>query len=123
MDSNYAVYCGIDVGKGEHHAVGLTAAGKKIYDKALPNDEAKLRAVFDRLASHGSVLVVVDQPNTIGTPDRRKQTPETRSSSPFAARTMPHTLRRVDTGDEALAELEVLVGFDDDLAGEATRVS
>ncbi|MGC4773029.1 IS110 family transposase, partial [Micromonospora sp. DT44] len=40
-----------------------------------------------------------------------------------AARTLPHTLRRVDTGDEALAELEVLVGFDDDLAGEATRVS
>ncbi|MBA8963706.1 transposase [Rhodococcus percolatus] len=39
------------------------------------------------------------------------------------ARTMPHTLRRVDTGDETLAELEVLVGFDDDLAGEATRVS
>ena len=36
---------------------------------------------------------------------------------------MPHTLRRVDTGDEALAELEVLVGFDDDLAGEATRIS
>ncbi len=33
-----------------------------------------------------------------------------------AARTLPHTLRRVDTGDEALAELEVLVGYDDDLA-------
>jgi transposase len=31
------------------------------------------------------------------------------------------TLRRVDVGDEALAELEVLVGFDDDLADEATR--
>ncbi|SCG68044.1 Transposase [Micromonospora halophytica] len=40
-----------------------------------------------------------------------------------AARTLPHTLRRVDVGDEALAELEILVGFDDDLAGEATRVS
>lgn len=40
-----------------------------------------------------------------------------------AARTLPHTLRRVDTGDETLAELEVLVGYDDDLAGEATRVS
>ncbi|GAA4263888.1 hypothetical protein GCM10022255_112510 [Dactylosporangium darangshiense] len=40
-----------------------------------------------------------------------------------AARTLPHTLRRVDTGDEALAELEVLIGFDDDLAGESTRVS
>ena len=36
---------------------------------------------------------------------------------------MPHTLRRVDTGDEILAELGVLVGFDDDLAGEATRIS
>ena len=34
---------------------------------------------------------------------------------------MPHALRRVDAGDEALAELAVLVGFDDDLAGEATR--
>jgi hypothetical protein len=40
-----------------------------------------------------------------------------------AARTMPHTLRRVDTGDETLTELGVLVGFDDDLAGEATRTS
>jgi len=40
-----------------------------------------------------------------------------------AARTLPHTLRRVDTGDETLAELEVLVGYDDDLAGEVTRIS
>jgi len=36
---------------------------------------------------------------------------------------LPHTLRRVDVGDEALAELEVLVGFDDDLAGESTRLT
>jgi transposase len=40
-----------------------------------------------------------------------------------AARTLPHTLRRVDVGEDALAELEVLVGFDDDLAGKATRIS
>lgn len=39
-----------------------------------------------------------------------------------AARTLPHSLRRVDTGQETLAELEVLVGFDDDLAGESTRL-
>lgn len=38
-----------------------------------------------------------------------------------AGRTLPHTLRRVDVGDEALAELEVLVGFDDDLAGDGHR--
>jgi transposase len=40
-----------------------------------------------------------------------------------AARTLPHTLRRVDTGDDTLAELEMLIGYDDDLAGEATRIS
>ena len=40
-----------------------------------------------------------------------------------AARTMPHTLRRVDLGEETLAELKVLVGFDEDLAAEATRLS
>ncbi|MDR7304553.1 transposase [Haloactinomyces albus] len=40
-----------------------------------------------------------------------------------AACSMPHTLRRVDVGDDTLAELEVLIGFDDDLAGEATRLA
>ncbi|WP_042424590.1 IS110 family transposase, partial [Streptacidiphilus anmyonensis] len=40
-----------------------------------------------------------------------------------AARVMPHTLRSVDVEDETIAELEMIVGFDDDLAGEATRVS
>ncbi|GAA2682368.1 Transposase [Actinosynnema pretiosum] len=40
-----------------------------------------------------------------------------------AARGLPHTLRPVDVSDEALAELDVLVGFDDDLAGEATRIA
>jgi hypothetical protein len=40
-----------------------------------------------------------------------------------AARTLPHTLRRVDAGDEAFAELEVLIGYDDDLAAECTRIS
>jgi len=40
-----------------------------------------------------------------------------------AARSLPHTLRPVDVGDNALAELDVLVGFDDDLAGEATRIA
>ncbi len=40
-----------------------------------------------------------------------------------AARTLPHTLRRVDVGEQTLAELKGLVGFDDDLAGEATRLS
>ncbi len=36
---------------------------------------------------------------------------------------MPRLVPRLDTGDEALTELGVLVGFDDDLAGQATRTS
>ncbi|MCD2147557.1 IS110 family transposase [Gordonia paraffinivorans] len=151
MDPTYAVFCGIDVGKGEHHAVGLDPAGTRLFDKALPNDEAKLRAVFDRLAEHGPVLVIVDQPNTIGAlpvtvaracghavaylpgltmrrvadlyPGQAKTDARDAFIIADTARTMPHTLRRIDVGDEALAELGVLVGFDDDLAGEATRIS
>ncbi|GGU46215.1 hypothetical protein ACH4HG_41020 [Streptomyces coeruleorubidus] len=38
-----------------------------------------------------------------------------------AGRAMPHTLRALDGEDETVAELEMIVGFDDDLAGEATR--
>jgi hypothetical protein len=38
-------------------------------------------------------------------------------------RSLPHTLRPVDVGDDALAQLDVLVGFDDDLACEARASS
>jgi transposase len=40
-----------------------------------------------------------------------------------AARTMPHTLRRVGTDDDTLAELTVLAGYDDDLAAQSTRLT
>lgn len=36
---------------------------------------------------------------------------------------MPHTLRSLELTDEVTAELTVLVGFDEDLAAEATRTS
>ncbi|WP_350246429.1 IS110 family transposase [Rhodococcus sp. D-6] len=151
MDTSYAVFCGIDVGKSDHHAVGLDTAGGRLFDKALPNDEARLRAVFADLAVHGPILVVVDQPNTIGAlpvtvaracghdvaylpglsmrrvadlyPGQAKTDARDAFIIADTARTMPHTLRRVDVGDETLTEFGVLVGFDDDLAGEATRVS
>ncbi|WP_435278101.1 IS110 family transposase [Rhodococcus yananensis] len=151
MDTSYAVFCGIDVGKSDHHAVGLDTAGGRLFDKALPNDEARLRAVFADLAVHGPILVVVDQPNTIGAlpvtvaracghdvaylpglsmrrvadlyPGQAKTDARDAFIIADTARTMPHTMRRVDVGDETLTELGVFVGFDDDLAGEATRVS
>jgi transposase len=146
----YAVFCGMDVGKGAHHAVALDAAGKRLHDKELPQDEAALRTLFDKLGAHGPVLVVVDQPNNIGAlpiavardagchvaylpglamrriadlhPGQAKTDARDAYVIAEAARSMPHTLRRVDVGEAALAELDVLVGFDDDLAGEATRL-
>lgn len=60
------VFVGIDVGKAEHWATALTRDGRKVFDKALPNDETRLRDLYERLTGHGPVLVVVDQPATIG---------------------------------------------------------
>lgn len=60
------VFLGVDVDKGAHHAVALDPTGKRLLDSALPNDEAKLRALITKLKEHGRVLLVVDQPATIG---------------------------------------------------------
>lgn len=58
----FAVFCGLDVGKGEHHATALNTEGGRLYDRPLPNEEAALREVFTTLTEVGRVLVVVDQP-------------------------------------------------------------
>uniref|UniRef100_UPI002FE1D31D IS110 family transposase n=1 Tax=Burkholderia orbicola TaxID=2978683 RepID=UPI002FE1D31D len=58
------VFVGVD--KGQHHAVALDRNGKRLYNKALPNDEAKLRTLIAELKTHGRLLFVVDQPSTIG---------------------------------------------------------
>lgn len=146
--SPYAVFLGLDVGKESHHACGLDRDGERVHDKPLPQDEAKLRELFTRLTERGRVLVVVDQPATIGAlpvtvarelgvdvaylpglamrriadlhPGNAKTDARDAYVIAEAARSMPHALRRVDTGDEALADLEVIVGYDDDLAGEVT---
>ena len=151
MTSDYAVFCGLDVGKDAHHVVALDRSGKRLDDRGLPQDEARLRELFGRLQAHGPVLVIVDQPATIGAlpiavarhvgcevaylpglamrriADLHPGSAKTDARDAYviaeAARTMPHTLRRVDVGEETLAELGVLIGFDDDQAQEATRIS
>uniref|UniRef100_UPI003FD739A5 IS110 family transposase n=1 Tax=Streptomyces luteireticuli TaxID=173858 RepID=UPI003FD739A5 len=145
------VYLGLDVGKGEHHATALTPVGKRVFDKRLPNTEPKLREVFAKLqAKHGTVLVVVDQPASIGAlplavardmgcsvaylpgltmrriadlyAGEAKTDARDAAIIADAARTMPHTLRNLAPSDETIAELEMIVGFDDDLATESTRI-
>ena len=57
------------IGKSEHWAIALSRDGRKIFDKDLPNDETRLRALYDKLADHGNLLVVVisSPPASIGT--------------------------------------------------------
>lgn len=149
MTTEYDVLLGLDVGKSAHHGCALTPTGGRLYDRELPQDETALRAVIEELQLHGSVLVVVDQPNTIGAlpiavardcgatvaylpglamrkaadlyPGRSKTDSRDAFIIADTARTMPHTLRAVDWDSELLSALKVLAGFDDDLARESTR--
>ena len=147
----YAVFCGVDVGKAAHHACALDVSGRRLHDKALPNDEASITGVLSRLAEHGKVLVVVDQPASIGAltiavarslgidvgylpglamrrladvfPGEGKTDARDAYVIAETARTMPHALRRVGTDEQTLAELSVLAGYDDDLAAQSTRLT
>jgi len=145
------VFVGVDVGKGAHHAVALDRKGKRLLDSALPNDEAKLRALLGKLKEHGSVLLVVDQPATVGAlpvavaraegvlvaylpglamrriADLHAGESKTDARDAYiiaeAARSLPHTLRSLKLADSQVAELTMLCGFDEDLAGQITQVS
>jgi len=145
------VFVGVDVGKGAHHAVALDRKGKRLLDSALPNDEAKLRALLGKLKAHGPVLLVVDQPATVGAlpvavaraegvlvaylpglamrriADLHAGESKTDARDAYiiaeAARSLPHTLRSLKLADSQVAELTMLCGFDEDLAGQITQVS
>ncbi|WP_454112681.1 IS110 family transposase [Microbacterium aurum] len=144
------VFVGLDVGKGEHHAVALDRTGKKLYDRPLPNDEKRLRTVLSELQRGGVVLLIVDQPATIGAlpiavaqatgalvgylpglamrriadlhPGEAKTDARDAAIIAETARTMPHTLRSIQVTDEQVAELTMLCGFDDDLGAQITQV-
>jgi transposase len=145
------VFVGLDVGKGEHHAVALDKAGQRLFDKALPNDEKKLRELIGGLKRHGTVLFVVDQPKTIGAlpvavaydegvlvgylpglsmrriadlhAGEAKTDARDAAIIAEAARSMPHALRSLSLVDEQVSELSALCGFDDDLATQITAAS
>ena len=144
-----AVFIGIDVGKSEHWATALNQEGRKVFDRALPNEEDLLREVYQRLQAKGQVLVVVDQPATIGalavavaqdmgitvgylpglsmrriadlTPGSAKTDAKDAAVIAGAARSMPHTLRAISTSDEEAAALSMLTGFDLDLARQVNQ--
>ena len=143
------VWLGIDVGKTEHWATAVDINGNQLRSSTLPNDEAKLRQLYTDLSQHGQVLVVVDQPATIGAlavavaqamniavaylpglsmrriadlyPGNAKTDRRDAYIIAQAARTMPHTLRTLRPLDEDEAELGMLTGFDEDLAKQITQ--
>jgi len=145
------VFVGVDVGKGVHHAVALDRKGKRLLDSALPNDETKLRALIGKLKEHGPILLVVDQPATVGAlpvavardegvlvayppglamrriADLHAGEAKTDARDAYiiaeAARSLPHTLCSLKLADSQVAELTMLCGFDEDLAGQITQVS
>ncbi|MGP5666589.1 IS110 family transposase, partial [Glutamicibacter arilaitensis] len=128
ITTDIEIFLGLDVGKTDHWACAVTQDGTKIWNKTLPNDEAKLTAVYQKLLALGHVLVVVDQPATIGAlavavaqhlgipvaylpglsmrriADMYPGTAKTDEKDAFiiadAARTMPHTLRSIQVSDE-----------------------
>ncbi|WP_331747346.1 IS110 family transposase (plasmid) [Streptomyces sp. NBC_00853] len=146
------LFLGLDLGKEFHHAHGLTGQGKTVHDRRLPNTEPKLRELFEKLvAKFGAVLVVVDQVANIGAlpiaaarasgcriaylpglsmrraadlyPGEAKTDARDAFVIADTARTMPHILRAVDRDDEKLAELTMITGYDNDLAGEVNRTT
>ena len=151
MHDGYGVFLGLDVGKDDHHAVALDPDGKRLHDAALPNDEARLRAAVRQARpltaecwswstspprsapcrSRSPGRAGIKWPTCPGLAMRRiadlhPGTAKTDARDAYviadAARTLPHTLRaRRHSATRRLAELEVIVGFDDDLAGEVTR--
>ena len=137
--------------RSEHWATALSRQGRKVLDRALPNDEERLRALYKKLADHSNLLVVVDQPATIGalavavaqdmgitvgylpglsmrriadlTPGSAKTDAKDAAVIAQAARTMPHTLRAISTSDEDAAALSMLTGFDLDLARQVNQTA
>lgn len=143
------VWLGLDVGKQSHHACALDRHGKRIVDKPLGQDEAQIRELLACPGGHGNVLLVADQPNTIGSlplavardmgvavgylpgsamrkaaqllPGDAKTDARDAYVIAFTALHMPDTLRDAGSDDETMARLKVLAGFDDDLAFECNR--
>ena len=141
----------MDVGKAEHHAVALDRRGRVLLDRSLPQDEERLRELIAGLQARGPVLVVVDQPATIGAlplavaralgaavgylpglamrriadlhPGEAKTDARDAAIIAEAARSMPHALRSLRVDDEQVAELVMVTGFDQDLARQVNQTS
>ncbi|TDU30530.1 transposase [Arthrobacter sp. JUb115] len=137
--------------KTDRWACAVTTGDTKIWNKTLPNDEAKLTKICQELRVKGTVLLVIGQSATIRAlavavtqhlgitvayfarayhaPHRRHVSGHglNRRKDAFiiadAARSMPHTLRSIQVSDVDEATLAMLTGFDLDLSRQITQIS
>jgi transposase len=147
----FTVIVGLDVGKHQHHAVATDRQGTVLVDRIVANEEPALGALLDDLEAIGAVLVVVDQPASIGAlpvaiaqqrgltvsylpgrtmrqvagtfPGEAKTDARDAAIIAAAARTMPHTIRALAPVDAHVADLRLLCGFDDDLGQQVTALT
>ncbi len=146
------VWIGLDIGKAEHFADVLDAAGSPLFSRAVANDEAEIEALLDRATSTGSPALVVDQPGSLASlvlavaarravpvayvpglvmrraadlyPGEAKTDRRDAFVLADTGRTRRHQVHWLDArDDELLAQLRVLNGYDADLAADATRLS
>jgi transposase len=61
-----ASWVGLDVGKEDHHATVVSAAGERLFELAVRNDEAQVERLLERAAETGRCALVIDQPGSIG---------------------------------------------------------
>ena len=146
-----ASWVGLDVGKQDHHATVVSAAGERLFELAVSNDEAAIERLLDRALESGPCVLVIDQPGSIGSlavcVARRRGVPvayvpglvmrraselypgeaktDRRDSFVLAdtARTHARRLHWLQVGDQTLERLRVLGGYDDDLAHDVNRTA
>jgi transposase len=144
-------WVGLDVGKEDHHATVISAAGERLFERAVRNDEAAVEELLELAAESGRCALVIDQPGSIGSlavcVARERGVPiayvpglvmrraselypgeaktDRRDSFVLAdtARTHARRLHWLEPSDETLERLRVLGGYDDDLAHDVNRTA
>jgi len=145
----YDVIVGMDVGKSFHHMRAITRGGEDLVNEQILQHEARLIEAFTKIRKQGSVLVVVDQPNNIGSltiasarkadcdvaylpglamrraagmlPGDAKTDERDAYVIALTALSMPQALRPVPKESELRADLKALAACDDDARSDMTR--
>jgi transposase len=145
-----AVYVGVDVGKTSHYAVAVDTTGQVIHELSVGNAEADLRSLIEWVKQRAG-LVVVDQDGGLAGllvmlcwqaevpvgylhglamararefyAGHSKTDPKDAFVLADVARAHSRRVTWLEPSSEALAQLELLCGYDADLRADANRLS